>query len=341
MSYTWGNQSSSSHSASFLVPSDNVTLTDLMDNCFMADSSINSTPFHSPYVEGSGMLKIRSSSMHVPSCNPMLMDLLENSNPMLMDMLENGYLTEKSINSTSFQSFCVENNSALKMLALSESNKLAIEEIPKGLGTSDSLASICKTPLASNLPVFDLSSLASEHNSRFNNSIVDFFCEHKISTPCKCKEKKPAPVETHTSKCLETSEVLVDLSGLQKPTPLVWELSEINLPLDNTLSLDASIEEWRLQSSVLPECDLPLSVEHSSLASALSYHWTGARPKKTSSLVFKSFAYENQASEPEPMRSLTSYHYIKPFEFAIPSPDDRWSDRRITLKSKSLKGVHT
>lgn len=331
MSCNWSGHSSHSHSASFLVPSANVTLTELMENGFVADSSsyIISTPFHSPYAEGSGALKVRcssrSNSLHVPSFNP-----------SLMEMLENCFMTEMSINSTSFHSFCAENSSALKRFAMAESTKLVADEMQKGLGASDGLASICKTPVAPNVPVLDLSSLASEHNSRFNNSIVDFFCDNKISTPCKCKEKKPLPLESQDSKLLDTSEVMIDLSGLQKPTPLVWELSEINLPFDNTLSLDTSIEEWRSPSSMVAECASPISMEKSSLASAMSFNWTGARPRKASSLTFKSFAYDSQLKEQEFGGSLNS-HCIKPFDFAIPSPDDRWFDKRQLSRSKFQK----
>ncbi|XP_078508257.1 uncharacterized protein LOC144768459 [Lissotriton helveticus] len=331
MSCNWSGHSSHSRSASFLVPSTNVTLTELMENGFVADSSsyFISTPFHSPRVEGSGALKVRcsshSSSLHVPTFNP-----------SLMEMLENCFMADLSINSTSFHSFCAENGSALKIFAMAESTKLAADEMQKGLGTSDGLASICKTPVAPNAQLLDLSSLVSEHNSRFNNSIVDFFCDNKISTPCKCKEEKPLPVESQDSKSLETSEVMIDLSGLQKPTPLVWELSEINLPFDNTLSLDTSVEEWRSPSSMVAECASPISVEKSSLASAMSFNWTGTRPKKTTSLTFKSFAYDSQLKEQELGASLTS-HSIKPFDFAIPSPDDRWFDKRQLVRSKIQK----
>ncbi|XP_069099861.1 uncharacterized protein [Pleurodeles waltl] len=330
MSCNWSGHSSHSHSASFLVPSGNVTLTELMENGFVADSSSYiSTPFHSPYVEGSGALKIRcsscSGSLHVPS-----------SNPSLMEMLENCFMTEMSVNSTSFHSFYAENNSALKILAMAESTKLAVDDMQKGLGTSDSLASICKTPVAPTAPVLDLSSLVSEHNSRFNNSIVDFFCDNKISTPCKCKEKKPLPAESQDSRSLEISEAMIDLSGLHKPTPLVWELSEINLPVDNTLSLDTSIEEWRSPNSMEAECDTPISVEKSSLASAMSFNWNGAGPRKASSLTFKSFAYDTQFKEQDSAASLTA-HCIKQFDFAIPSPDDRWFDKRQLARSKFRK----
>ncbi|XP_039353802.1 uncharacterized protein LOC120380292 [Mauremys reevesii] len=165
------------------------------------------------------------------------------------------------------------------------------------------LAYFCKTP---SVPVtFDLSSVVSESNSRAN-SIIDVFCDAKSSTPCK-EEKQPKSMENLLSKSSEITE----FSSLRKPPPPIWEISEIQAPPDNTLSLDASVEELRSLGSLKP--DTP-SLEKSVFAIALA--WPGAATKRSYAPAFRSLSYDTQGSEPEP---LTTAHCMKPFDFAIPS----------------------
>ncbi|XP_044842038.1 uncharacterized protein LOC123348574 [Mauremys mutica] len=169
------------------------------------------------------------------------------------------------------------------------------------------LAYFCKTP---SVPVtFDLSSVVSESNSRAN-SIIDVFCDAKSSTPCK-EEKHPKSMENLLSK---SSEITTEFSSLRKPPPPIWEISEIQAPLDNTLSLDASVEELRSLGSLKP--DTP-SLEKSVFAIALA--WPGAATKRSYAPAFRSLSYDTQGSEPEP---LTTAHCMKPFDFAIPSLTD-------------------
>ncbi|XP_029468301.1 uncharacterized protein LOC115097028 [Rhinatrema bivittatum] len=271
----------------------------------------------------------------------------------ITDIMENGFVAGiSSVDNSSLDSFHIVANTpkteswdsnldsnilkstSQPILKASESSLFTSSnggDMPSQAVSNYSLASLCKTPVALAPHIFDLSSLASEHNSRLKNSVVDLFGDNKISTPCK-EEKNPKLMETQASKSLESSAALIDLSGLLKPAPLIWEISEITSALDNTLSLEASIEEMRSPTCSV-EYNKAKALEMSSLAAAMCYPWTGVKPRKNCDLAFESFSYEKQLSKSESATSLlVGSHMIKPFDFAIASPDDRWRDKPSKLQ---------
>ncbi|XP_067410519.1 uncharacterized protein [Emydura macquarii macquarii] len=245
----------------------------------------------------------------------------------LKEMLEHGFVAGASsyINFSPGSSYYVETDSTSKLDAwdglldlenttkgnsqlalkwpgsLSSCVKGDLNCVTQGPGDGG-LASFCKTP--SVLVAFDLSSVASEPNRV--HSIVDVFCNAKSSTPCKA-EKHPKAMENSLSKSSE----ITDFSSLRKPAPPIWEISEIQAPLDNTLSLDASAEELRSLGSLKPDTS---SLEKSVFAIALA--WPGAATKRHYAPAFKCLSSDTQGSEPE---SLAVAHCIKPFDFAIPT----------------------
>lgn len=128
------------------------------------------------------------------------------------------------------------------------------------------LASFCKTP--SGHVAFDLSNLVSEY-SRVDYT-VDIYYDTKSSTPCR-EEKCLQSMENLLSK---SSETVIDLSNIRRPPPPILEISEIQAPLDNILSLDVSAEEPRSLGFVKTDA---LSLETSSSAIILPWAATSKR----------------------------------------------------------------
>lgn len=169
------------------------------------------------------------------------------------DIMENAFLMSSSEYSPS-------NSCFLEMNSISRSDNASNTENLKGSlmatessqnrkwdfqGSRDGVVSFCKTPLQP--CTFDLSNLSSTNNSAAN-SMVDEFCDTKSSTPCK--EEKPGKLSDNG---LSKSSDINDLSVFKKPLlQSFWEISGIQAPLDNTLSLEASLEELGSLAAVKP-----------------------------------------------------------------------------------------
>nr|XP_020656789.1 uncharacterized protein LOC110083031 [Pogona vitticeps]XP_020656790.1 uncharacterized protein LOC110083031 [Pogona vitticeps]XP_020656791.1 uncharacterized protein LOC110083031 [Pogona vitticeps] len=172
----------------------------------------------------------------------------------LKDIMENGFLISSSSYSISpGSSSFLEMNSIPKSDAWDSANNmqnvvkrsspaLKSTEYPlnnmKGdlQASCDGATSFCKTPLQPY--AFDLSNVSSSNNSKVN-STVDVFCATKSSTPCK--EDKSSKL---TENMLLKSSEMNDETIFKKPAPPpVWEISGIQATLDNTLSLEASLED--------------------------------------------------------------------------------------------------
>ncbi|XP_077191501.1 uncharacterized protein LOC143836277 isoform X2 [Paroedura picta] len=173
------------------------------------------------------------------------------------DIMENGFLMSSSRDSPG-HSFSLEMNSISRSDSASNTENvkgslLAVKPAESSLNnrkcdlqvSCDGVASFCKTPVQP--CTFDLSNLGSANNST-TNSMVDGFCDTKSSTPCK-EEKLSKPVENALSKSSEMN----DLSVFKKPLPPpIWEISGIQATLDNTLPLEASMEELGSLTTVQP-----------------------------------------------------------------------------------------
>ncbi|XP_060086926.1 uncharacterized protein LOC132566179 [Heteronotia binoei] len=188
------------------------------------------------------------------------------------DIMENGFLMSSS-------SYSPSNSCFLEMNSISRSDSTSNTENVKGslvaLKTSetslnngkcdlqvscDGVGFFCKTPVQP--CTFDLSNLSSANNSTAS-SMADAFCDTKSSTPCK-EEKLSKQAEN----ALLRSSDMNDLSVFKKPLPPpVLEISGIQANLDNTLSLEASLEELGSLAAVKPDT---LSLEASRTAIPLA-----------------------------------------------------------------------
>ncbi|XP_003226341.2 uncharacterized protein LOC100565258 [Anolis carolinensis] len=168
----------------------------------------------------------------------------------LKDIMENGFLISSSRYSFSSGSSCLLEmnsiprteawNSASNMQNTSKDSSLALKVAESSSnGMKSDLQASCdgaaSTPVQ--LFAFDLSNLGSANSK--SNSTTDVFSETKSSTPCK--EDK---VSKLTENMLLKSSELNDSATFKKPLPPpVWEISGIQAAIDQTLSLEASIEE--------------------------------------------------------------------------------------------------
>ncbi|KAM4692536.1 uncharacterized protein WCC33_017302 [Rhinophrynus dorsalis] len=174
------------------------------------------------------------------------------------------------------------------------------------------LPCMSRSPLPPDGQLFELSSLASEPQSNFNNSIVEVFYGAKVSTPYKEEEslETSGPVDVPVSK-LQDSELVVTAVGVQKSVPPMWEISEINSALEeNTPTLDVSISDLRFTSSSDREQAPPPPPQ--TLAAPCA-QWVGVKHKDVGRSFLQPFRYQRQLSASEiPIPSnaplLRSYH---------------------------------
>ncbi|XP_025024709.1 uncharacterized protein LOC112541064 [Python bivittatus] len=171
----------------------------------------------------------------------------------LKDILDNGFLISASSCSHSpSSSLFLDMNSVPKselwdstnyIHNISKGNTLTIKVTESSLGSvkgdlqtsCDSGTSFCKTPFQPS--AFDLSNF-SANNSKAN-PIVNTFHDTKSSTPCK-EDKASVLTENMILKNSEMSDFVVFKKPLPPP---IWEISGIQATLDNTLSLEASLED--------------------------------------------------------------------------------------------------
>ncbi|KAK9404711.1 sraP: SraP [Crotalus adamanteus] len=164
----------------------------------------------------------------------------------LKDILDNGFLISASSNSNSpSSSLFLDMNSAPKSEVWdSKESTLNVKVTESSSGSMkgelqtscDSGSSFCKTPFQPS--AFDLSNLSSANNSKAN-SLVNTFHDTKSSTPCR--EDKASVLTEHM--VLKSSE-MNDFVVFKKPLPPpIWEISGIQATVDNSLSLEASLED--------------------------------------------------------------------------------------------------
>ncbi|XP_042322078.1 uncharacterized protein LOC121930010 [Sceloporus undulatus] len=169
----------------------------------------------------------------------------------LKDIMENGFLISSSSYNFSPGSSCLLEMNSIprteawnKIQNMSKDSSLSLKVTETSLNgmkndlqaSGDGAALFCKTPIQPY--TFDLSNLSSANNSKAN-STVDVFCETKSSTPCKDDK-----VSKLTENMLLKSSEMNDSATFKKPpAPPMWEISGIQATLDNTLSLETSIEE--------------------------------------------------------------------------------------------------
>lgn len=180
-------------------------------------------------------------------------------------------------------------------LKVSESTPL-ISGAKAWLG-EENLQLLSRSPLRQEGTVFELSSLISEPQAPFNNSIVEVFYGAKVSTPCKNEQSmensEPSLADCPVSK-LQDSE-LVNPTGPRKSTPPVWELSEINSTVEeSTPFLDVSISDLRFQSG--SDRDAPLSGQASTTPCA---QWVGVTHKDVGRSFLQPFQYPRRLSASE------------------------------------------
>ncbi|KAF7240870.1 RNA-directed RNA polymerase [Varanus komodoensis] len=172
----------------------------------------------------------------------------------LKDIMEKGFLIGASGYSISPGSSCfLEINSLPKSDAwdsvnniqnLTKSSPLALKVTESPLNTvkgnlqvsCDGGTSFCKSPIQS--CTFDLSNPSSANNCEAN-ATGHTFCNTKSSTPCK--EVKLSKLTENM--LLKSSEMNDGAIFKKPPPPPVWEISGIQATLDNTLPLEASLEE--------------------------------------------------------------------------------------------------
>lgn len=164
----------------------------------------------------------------------------------LKDILDNGFLMSASSNSNSpGSSLFLDMNRAAKSEDWDSKGttlNIKVTESSSGsmkgdLQTScDSGTSFCKTPFQPS--AFDLSNLSSANNSKAN-SLVNTYHDTKSSTPCR-EDKASVLTEHMILKSSEMSDDVVFKKPLQPP---IWEISGIQATVDNSLSLEASLED--------------------------------------------------------------------------------------------------
>lgn len=195
----------------------------------------------------------------------------------LKDIMENGFLISSSSYSISpGSSSFLEMNSIPKcdvwdctsnMQNVVKGSSPALKSTECSLSTMkgdlqvscDGATSFCKTPLQPY--AFDLSNVSSSNNSKVN-STVDVFSATKSSTPCK-EEKSSKLTE---NMLLKSSEMNDETVFKKPPPPPMWEISGIQAALDNTLSLEGSLEDLGSLGSM--KTDTP-SLEMSHIAMPL------------------------------------------------------------------------
>ncbi|XP_063309320.1 uncharacterized protein LOC134610305 [Pelobates fuscus] len=197
------------------------------------------------------------------------------------------------------------------LLKVSESTPLISGGAKPWLGGEENLPLLNRSSLNPDSTVFELSSLVSEPQTQFNNSIVEVFYGAKVSTPYKKEqnfETSDTMVADDPVSKLQDSELMVSAAGLQKSAPPMWELSEINSAVEeSTPSLDVSISDLRFQSSSDREPPLPAQA-----TATPTPHWVGATHKDIGRSYLQPFRYQRQLSASEipipsivpPLRSL-------------------------------------
>lgn len=163
----------------------------------------------------------------------------------LKDILDNGFLMSASSNSNSpGSSLFLDMNCAPKSEDWDNKGPLNVKVTESSSGSMkgdlqtscDSGTSFCKTPFQPS--AFDLSNLSSANNSKAN-SLVNTYHDTKSSTPCR--EDKASVLTEHM--ILKNSEMSDDVVFKKPLQPPIWEISGIQATVDNSLSLEASLED--------------------------------------------------------------------------------------------------
>ncbi|XP_013908188.1 PREDICTED: uncharacterized protein LOC106538262 [Thamnophis sirtalis] len=162
----------------------------------------------------------------------------------LKDILDNGFLMSDSHNSKSpGSSLFLDMNRAPKSEDWdNKGTTLNVKDTESSSGSMkgdlqtsyDSGTSFCKTPFQPS--VFDLSNSA---NTSKANSLVNAYHDTKSSTPCR--EDKASVLNEHM--ILKSSEMSDDVVFKKPLQPPIWEISGIQATVDNSLSLEASLED--------------------------------------------------------------------------------------------------
>ncbi|XP_063816361.1 uncharacterized protein LOC135055816 isoform X2 [Pseudophryne corroboree] len=251
---------------------------------------------------------------------------MSNPNLTLTELLDLGFVATVHGNSSPYSPqlgqwdhrICPKSGGSPFFIKASESTSLASGR-NLWLGAEDVGQTVCRSPLNPDGPVFEQSSLASEPLNQFNNSIVGVFYGAKVSTPYKKEESLETAdqsVDVTISK-LQESEVVVNVTGLQKSVPPMWEISEINSALeDNSPSLEVSISDLRFPNGS-SECEQSLPAQLSATPFA---QWVGIKNKDVGRSFLQPFHYQRQLSASElPITNLAPP--VCSFKSSAVSPD--------------------
>ncbi|KAM4622446.1 uncharacterized protein O3C94_020254 [Discoglossus pictus] len=253
--------------------------------------------------------------------------IMASSNITLTEIMEKGFVATSYSGSSPLQIEQWDLRSRPKssgspfLLKVAESTPMGTGGSKPWIGGEEVLSSF-KSPLPPEAPVFELSSLASEAQKDFNNSIVGDFYGDKVSTPYKeevMDESKETTIDVSVSM-LQEPEVVVNKVGQHKSLRPMWEISEINSALEeNTPSLDVSISDLRFQSVSDRETATPAQ------SSSYCAQWVGALNKDVGLSYLQPFRYQRQLSASE-MPAPPTMPPPRSFHLSGLSSDDRWRE---------------